>query len=133
MMRSFPRLAAGMTAMMLLSVPAWGAGSPSRSAPATGDSHPSGGSMTISDTKLDATAHAIEHVQSVKEDYQQRLDAAPASDKPRIAEEAEAALEKAVSDQGLTVAEYNAIINEADRDPEIREKLIERLQPPSAK
>jgi hypothetical protein len=40
------------------------------------------------------------------------------------------ALEKAVTDQGLTVDEYNRIITVAENDPAVRTKLLERLHQP---
>jgi hypothetical protein len=40
------------------------------------------------------------------------------------------ALQKALSDQGLSVDEYNKIITVARNDPTIRAKLLERLGEP---
>jgi hypothetical protein len=36
-------------------------------------------------------------------------------------------LEKAVTDQGLSVDEYNSIIRTAQNDPTVREKLTQRI------
>jgi hypothetical protein len=49
-------------------------------------------------------------------------------DQPRIADEASTALEKAVTDQGLSVEEYSAIVEMAQNDPQVLQKIIERLQ-----
>jgi hypothetical protein len=85
----------------------------------------------ISEQKLDATAAAVERVASIKQDYQQRIATAPPGDKERIAEEAISELSKAVTDQGLTVAEYTSILEVAQANPDVRQKIRERL--PSAK
>jgi Domain of unknown function (DUF4168) len=54
--------------------------------------------------------------------------AAP-SDKERIANEAMDALTKAVTDQGLSVEEYGSILEVAQNDPDIREKIRQRIRP----
>ena len=83
----------------------------------------------ISDQKLDAAAAAIERVASLKQDYQQRIAAAGPSDKERIANEAINALAKAITDQGLSVEEYDSILEVAQNDPDVREKIRQRIRP----
>ena len=86
-------------------------------------------SPNISEQKLDAAAAAIEQVASLKQDYQQRIAVAAPSDKERIANEAMDALTKAVTDQGLSVEEYGSILEVAQNDPEVREKIRQRIRP----
>jgi len=86
-------------------------------------------SPNISEQKLDAAAAAIEQVASLKQDYQQRIAVAAPSDKERIANEAMDALTKAVTDQGLSVEEYGSILEVAQNDPDIREKIRQRIRP----
>jgi hypothetical protein len=86
-------------------------------------------SPTISDQKLDAAAAAIGQVTSIRQSYEQKIAEAPPSDKQHIADEANNALKKAVTDQGLTVDEYNTIVQTAQNDPTIRQKLVERIHP----
>jgi 3-hydroxyacyl-CoA dehydrogenase len=83
----------------------------------------------ISDQKLDAAAAAIEQVASLKQDYQQRIVAAAPSDRERIAHEAMDALVKAVTDQGLSVEEYDSILEVVQNDPDVREKIRQRIRP----
>ena len=83
----------------------------------------------ISDQKLDAAAAAIERVASLKQDYQQRIAAAAPADKERILNEAVNALAKAVTDQGLSVEEYDSILEVAQNDPDVREKIRQRIRP----
>jgi Domain of unknown function (DUF4168) len=83
----------------------------------------------VSDQKLDAAAAAIERVATLKQDYQQRITAAPPSDKQRISDEAMSAIAKAVVDQGLSVEEYISILDLAQSDPDVHEKIIQRIRP----
>jgi hypothetical protein len=85
-------------------------------------------SANIPDQKLDAAAAAIERVASLKQDYQQRIAAAAPADKERILNEAVGALKKAVTDQGLSVEEYDSILEVAQNDPDVREKIRQRIR-----
>jgi Domain of unknown function (DUF4168) len=84
-------------------------------------------SPTISDEKLNAAAVAVGKVTSIRQSYEQKIAEAPPSDKQRISDEANNALEKAVTDQGLSVDEYNSIIRTAQNDPTVRQKLTQRI------
>lgn len=97
-----------------------------RQAPSPGPSAPA---PQITDQKLDATAAALERVASLQKTYRQRLAEAPQDDKERIVAEANAALTKAVSDQGLSVEEYSSILEVAQNDPEVRGKILQRIHP----
>ena len=85
---------------------------------------------SIPDQKLDAAA-AMQRVASLKRDYLQQLEAASPDDQPRIAGEAGNALEKAVTDEGLSVEEYTNILEMAQTNPQVRQKMIERMQAPA--
>jgi predicted ATPase with chaperone activity len=84
-------------------------------------------SPTISDQKLSAAAAAIGQVATIRHSYESRIAEAPPSDQERLTGEANDALEKAVTDQGLSVDEYNTIIKTAQNDPAIRQKLAQRI------
>jgi hypothetical protein len=71
----------------------------------------------------------MKRVVSVKQNYQQRIAAAAPSDKGRIAEEGVQELAKAVTDQGLSVEEYSTILEVAQKDPDVLEKLKQRFRP----
>ena len=119
----WPTAAVLLIAVGLLSVPAANAQVQSPS-PGLSDQSPD-----ISDQKLDAVATAIERVASLKQDYRQRIAAAAPSDKERIAIEAINALAKAVTDQGLSLKEYDSILEVAHNDPEVRGKIRQRIRP----
>ena len=118
-----PLAAVLLTAAGLLSVPA---ANSQTQVPPPG---PSDQTANIPDQKLDAAAAAIRQVARVKENYQQRIEAAAPSDKERIADEANNALVKAVTDQGLSVEEYTSILVVAQNDPQVREKIVQRIRP----
>ena len=85
----------------------------------------------ISDQQLDAAAVALGRITSIRQDYEAQLSKAEPSEKERIVDAANSALEKAVTDQGLSVDEFNTIIVVARLKPDVREKILQRLRPPS--
>ena len=99
---------------------------PSRPSPTTPG--PSSPSASIPDNKLDAAAAAMKSVSIVKEDYGRRVAQAPDSEKSRLANEGGQALTKAVTDQGLSVAEYTEILQVAQNNPAVREKILQRIK-----
>lgn len=110
-------------------IAAWLFSVPAANAQAQSPSPAPSQSQNISNEKLDATAAAMEQVTSVKQNYQQRIEAAAPSERQRITEEAENALEQAVTGQGLSVEEYTSIIVLAQNNPEVREKILQRVRP----
>ena len=85
--------------------------------------------QNIPDQKLDAAAAAMGRVASLKQDYQQRIAAASSTDKERLVDEALSAMRNAVTDQGLSVEEYDSILTVAQNDPGVREKIRQRIRP----
>jgi Domain of unknown function (DUF4168) len=86
-------------------------------------------SPTISDQKLTAAAAALGQVTSIRQSYERKIAEAPQPDKQRVTDEANNALKKAVTDHGLSVDEYNTILQTAQNDPAIRQKLAQRVPP----
>ena len=82
----------------------------------------------ISEQKLDAAAKAVKNVSTIRDSYEQKLVKAPADQKAKLADEASDAMAKAVTDQGLSVEEYTSIIEVAQNDPTVRNKLLQRLK-----
>lgn len=127
-MRSMTGLCAALTlaAAGLLYVPAATAQNQPSSRPARtpGATAPD----SIPDTKLDAAAAAVKNVAAVSDSYRNRIAKASAADKERLIGEANDAMKKAVTDQGLSVEEYTSIVNVAQSDPAVRDKLLKRLQ-----
>jgi hypothetical protein len=100
---------------------------PQAGSPAPGLSEPS---AAITDQKLDAAAAALERVVSLQQEYRERLAGASGADEQeRLIAEANNKLTKAVTDQGLSIEEYTSIMQVARNDPEIRGKIIQRIEP----
>jgi hypothetical protein len=83
---------------------------------------------SLSDQKLDQVAAAIKGVQKVHTTYIAKYQAASDTDKEKIATEATDASKKAVTDQGLSIDEYNSVIDLAQNNPDVRAKIAARLQ-----
>jgi hypothetical protein len=91
---------------------------------------PSQPSQNIPDQKLDATAAALDQIADVKENYSKQIEATPSeADKQRLVDEANKALVKAVTDQGLSVEEYTSIMVMAQSDVTVRQKILQRMRP----
>jgi hypothetical protein len=118
-------------AMLATAVPAANAQvqSPAPS-PSPSQSIPDQPSQSIPDHKLDATAAALIQIVDVKESYTKQIEASPnESDKQRLVDDANKALVKAVTDQGLSVEEYTSIMVVAQNDPMVRQKILQRMKP----
>jgi hypothetical protein len=97
--------------------------------PGLSDQVPADKTPDISEQKLDAAVAAIKQIASVKADYEKKLEEAPQSDRERIADEAESAIVRAVTDNGLSVKEYESIMVVAQNNPEVRQKIIRKIRP----
>jgi hypothetical protein len=120
--------AASLLVAPVLVVPAAQAQTQSPSAPPSTGQSPKSAPADISDNKLDAVAVAVKHVSALSDTFEKKLAQAPAADKERISAEAGQALAKAVTDQGLSVDEFTTIMEVAQKDPDVREKLMKRLK-----
>lgn len=85
-------------------------------------------SQNIPDQKLDKAAAALRQITSIKQSYQQQLnEAATPTAKSNLAKEADDQITKAITGEGLTRPEYEAIIEVAQKDPDVRQKLLQRI------
>jgi hypothetical protein len=64
----------------------------------------------IPDQKLDAAATALKHIATLQQDYRQQM-------------------AKGVTDQGLSIDEYADIMEVAQNDPGVRQKILQRVGP----
>lgn len=91
---------------------------------------PAASAAAISDQKLKEAASAIPQVEGIRQNFQQQLAQAPDGDKQRIQNQAGDEMKKAITDQGLSIAEYNSILQAAEQNPDIRGRLIQQLPQP---
>ena len=117
-----------LTAAGLLVMPAAQAQQQSPSGPSVTTPSPTTTPTIIPDKKLDAAAAAVKKVTVIKNNYDQQLAQAPVAEKKRIEDEVGDAMEKAVTDQGLSVEEYTTILEVAQKDPVVRDKLLQRMK-----
>ena len=90
---------------------------------------PADRTVDISEQKLDAAVAAIRQIATVKADYEKRIEEAPHADRERIADEAESAIVRAVTDNGLSVKEYESIMVVAQNNRDVRRKIIRKIRP----
>jgi len=129
-MRFLTRSLAAAAVMVAWQLPVPAANAQTSSpAPSSSDQSAKDQPANVSDQKLDAAAAALQRVVDLKADYQHRIDSASSSDRQRIAEEGSNALMKAVTDQGLSVEEYSSILTVAQNDPDVRQKILQRIRP----
>jgi hypothetical protein len=82
----------------------------------------------IPDQKLDAAAAALQKVVNLQQQYRQKLaGTSDQTEQQNIIAEANDQLKRAVTDQGLSVEEYTSIMQVAQNDPQIRDKLLQRI------
>ena len=120
--------AAAVAAVTVLSPLAAGAQTqppPSTTAPSTAPA----AKTAVTDQQITQAAVAMQKVMTIRQNYNQQLTQAKPEDQGRIADESQTAMKKAVTDSGLSVEQYNTILQQAQNDPNIREKLISRLPP----
>jgi hypothetical protein len=134
-LKSSVALSAVLTAGYILFVPAANAQaqqtpqqSPPASSTAPDATSPATPSADIPDQKLDAAAKAVKGITALQNTYEQKLTQAPQAEKGRIADEADSAMAKVVTDQGLSVEEYTNILQVAQNNPTVHQKLLDRLK-----
>ncbi len=69
----------------------------------------------------------MQKIQRIQTSYHQQAAAADPGDQQRIADQANQQAEQAVKEQGLSVDEYKSILQVAQNDPVVRQKLMNRL------
>src|SRR5262249_36513270 len=65
---------------------------------------------SITERRLDAVAAAMTAMAMVKHSYRQMMASAAPADRQRLASEAQSALAKAVTDQGISLADFRGIL-----------------------
>ena len=85
---------------------------PSTAAPATAPA----AKTAVTDQQITQAAVAMQKVMSIRQAYNQKLTQAKPEDRGRIADESQTAMKKAVTDSGLSVEQYNAILQLAQND-----------------
>lgn len=90
---------------------------------------PQARTQQVSEEKVDQFVTAYVEVQKINREYSAQLQAAAEPEQAtELQQEAQTKMQKAVTDSGLTVSEYQQIASLANQDAELRERIQEELQ-----
>ena len=82
----------------------------------------------VSEDDVDSFVEAYMSVQEINQDYTQRLQDVEDSDQAtQLQQEAQTKMQDAISESGLSIAEYQQIANQAGQDDELRSQIEEAL------
>ena len=82
-------------------------------------------SADVSDETVAKVGSAAVRVVEIRQSFTPRIVAARSqAERDGLEEEATAALVEAISDQGLSVEEYNEVVAAAQADPELEQRLL---------
>jgi hypothetical protein len=88
-----------------------------------------GTNPAITDETVSKVGRAVGQIALIREAYREGLTELDSEDdKEELAERAEAAAVHAISEQGLTITEYNRVVASADDDPDLEERLLAAAQ-----
>jgi hypothetical protein len=87
------------------------------------------GDLEVSDAELDRVASAYIEISRIREDFQESLaEVTDPEEAQLMQEQAGEAMVEAVQDNGLDVQKYNQVMEAAQVDEQLREKLLTRLE-----
>jgi Domain of unknown function (DUF4168) len=79
----------------------------------------------LSDAKVQKMGAALREVTRIRDDYEARLTAAETDEERQgLQNEAQAVIVEAVQDQGLSVTEFNEVVEAADEDPTVKDRVL---------
>jgi hypothetical protein len=79
----------------------------------------------VPDTTVKKVGSALRHVAMIRENYTQRSQSVSSQQQRQaMADQAETDAMKAVSDEGLSLQQYNQVIQLAKSDPQLRDRLL---------
>ncbi len=89
----------------------------------------SGTPSSFSDETISKVGRAVGHIALIRDAYREGVNGLDSEDeKHELGQRAEAAAVKAISEQGLSITEYNQVVTAADEDPALRERLLAAAQ-----
>jgi hypothetical protein len=79
----------------------------------------------ITDDTVQKVGMALGQVTQIREEYTKRLALVETDDeKEAVASEAQDVMIQAVSDQGLSVGQFNAVVSAAEDDPDLGQRVL---------
>jgi hypothetical protein len=83
----------------------------------------------LSDTTVQKVGTALRQMASIRQEYSERAQATPAPQQQKeLTDQAQTEMVKVISDQGLSVQQYNQVIQMAQADPALKERLLQVAQ-----
>src|SRR5690625_8049712 len=80
--------------------------------------------MDVSQEEVDNFVEAYMSVQEINQDYTQQLQDVEDSDQAtQLQQEAQGKMQDAISEAGLSIAEYQQIANQAGKDEQLRQQI----------
>jgi len=81
--------------------------------------------VQVADEMVAKVGAAVGQVAMIRQEYIERVQTADTDDeRDRLADKAQQAAVKAISDQGISVTEYNEVVTAAEGNPELEDRLI---------
>lgn len=83
----------------------------------------------IPDATVQKTGAALRQVANIQEEFSQRIQTAPAPEqRQQLVDQANRSIIQAITGQGLSVDEYNRVIQLAQADPNLRQRVLAAAQ-----
>jgi hypothetical protein len=83
----------------------------------------------MSDAMVHKVGLVVRHMASVRQQYAQRVQSAESQQQRQtLIEQAQSDMLKVISDQGLSVDQYNQAIQRAKTDPQLKERILSAAQ-----
>jgi len=96
-----------------------------RSNPKIPRGHDAPRSGDVSDQVVSQVGKAVAEIVKLRQSLEENMAAAPSKDKQQaLAEQVESEAVRVISDQGLTVDQYNQVITAAQADSELEERVL---------
>jgi hypothetical protein len=83
----------------------------------------------LSDAMVQKVGTALRQTVTIRQKYAERAQATKSSDEQQaLASQAQTEMVQAISDQGLTVQQYNQVIQMAQADPTLKQRVLSAAQ-----
>lgn len=81
--------------------------------------------VQVADEMVAKVGAAVGQVAMIRQEYTQRVQSAGTDDeRDQLADQAQQAAVRAISDQGISVTEYNEVVSAAENNPDLEDRLI---------
>jgi vacuolar-type H+-ATPase subunit H len=82
----------------------------------------------LSDMTVQKVGKALRQAATIRQQYTDRAQSKPPQQQEQLTEQAQGEMIKAINDQGLSVQQYNQVIQMAQADPTLKQRLLSVAQ-----